>query len=113
MHLPVSSPDPLLADFVLLEQGGARIWIRRGYEPYAGLLVGRDQRESQVAEGQPRETRIVGGEARECQVAGGEPREIVGWVGGGREPHPIVRLPTDEKVVVRGYRRGGAMRHFL
>ncbi|HEX5725829.1 MAG TPA: lipopolysaccharide kinase InaA family protein [Longimicrobiaceae bacterium] len=38
--------------------------------------------------------------------AGGE------HVGGGREAHPVVELPTGERVVVRRYRRGGLVRHF-
>ncbi|HYJ80998.1 MAG TPA: lipopolysaccharide kinase InaA family protein, partial [Longimicrobiaceae bacterium] len=34
-----------------------------------------------------------------------------GSVGGGREAHAVVELPSGEKAVVRRYRRGGLVRH--
>jgi 3-deoxy-D-manno-octulosonic acid kinase len=70
-----------LADFAGIEHGGARILARQGYQDSARLLA---------------ERRIFA---------------PVESVGGGREPHPVVILPTGEKAVVRTYRRGGLMRH--
>ncbi|MBW3571281.1 MAG: hypothetical protein KY467_09255 [Gemmatimonadetes bacterium] len=66
-----------LADFVPLEHEGARMLVRRGYEDAARLLV---------------EYRTL---------------PAVETLGGGREAHPVVVLPTGEKAVVRHYRRGG------
>lgn len=36
---------------------------------------------------------------------------VVGMVEGGRIPHPIVEVEGGDRVVVKEYRRGGAMRH--
>jgi len=74
--------DPALADFVALEEGGVRVLVRGGYEPWVGRL----------------------GLAREAAVA-------VEEVAGGRRPHPLVELPGGERVLVRRYLRGGAVRH--
>ncbi|HEX7238681.1 MAG TPA: hypothetical protein VF263_00330, partial [Longimicrobiaceae bacterium] len=74
--------DPLLAGFAAVEQGGARMLVRRGYEAHAALLG-------------------------LC----GAPEATGGWAGGGRAAHPVVLLPAGEAAVVRTYRRGGAVRH--
>src|SRR5687768_5738714 len=74
--------DPLLHHFVPLERPGALALVRRGYEEHAALL-GLE----------------------------GTPRGPVAMVGGGRAKHPLVELPGGERVVVRGYLRGGLMRH--
>jgi 3-deoxy-D-manno-octulosonic acid kinase len=66
-----------LADFVPLEHEGARMLVRRGYEDSARLLV---------------EYKTL---------------PAVETLGGGREAHPVVVLPTGEKAVVRRYHRGG------
>lgn len=66
-----------LADFVPLEHEGARMLVRRGYEDSARLLV---------------EYKTL---------------PAVETLGGGREAHPVVVLPTGEKAVVRAYHRGG------
>jgi tRNA A-37 threonylcarbamoyl transferase component Bud32 len=66
-----------LADFVPLEHEGARMLVRQGYEDAARLLV---------------EYRTL---------------PAVETLGGGREAHPVVVLPTGEKAVVRRYHRGG------
>src|SRR5687768_854647 len=66
-----------LADFVPLEHEGARMLVRRGYEDSARLLV---------------EYKTL---------------PAVEMLGGGREAHPVVVLPTGEKAVVRAYHRGG------
>lgn len=68
-----------LADFDPLEHEGARMLVRRGYEDAARLLV---------------EYRTL---------------PAVETLGGGREGHPVVVLPTGEKAVVRRYHRGGLM----
>ena len=68
-----------LADFVPLEHQGARMMVRRGYEDAARLLVERKN------------------------------LPTVEMLGGGREAHPVVVLPTGEKAVVRRYHRGGLM----
>ena len=74
--------DPVLHDFALVERPGARALLRRGYEGHAPLL-GLD----------------------------GAPRRWAALVGGGRAKHPLVELPGGERAVVRGYLRGGLMRH--
>ena len=74
--------DPLLHHFAPVERPGTRALVRRGYEEHAHLL-GLD----------------------------GAPGQHVGTVGGGRAKHPLVELPGGERVVVRGYLRGGLMRH--
>ena len=74
--------DPVLHDFALVEAAGARALLRRGYREHAALLG---------LNGPP-----LGGEAT---------------VGGGRARHPLVALPGGERIVVRGYLRGGLMRH--
>jgi 3-deoxy-D-manno-octulosonic acid kinase len=66
-----------LADFVPLEHEGARMLVRRGYEDSARLLVER------------------------------KTLPAVEMLGGGRQAHPVVVLPTGEKAVVRRYHRGG------
>lgn len=60
---------------------GSRILARRGYEVYAPLLA----------------------------PAGGAVARAVAesLVRGGRQAHPVVRLPNGERVLVRNYRRGG------
>lgn len=68
-----------LADFISLEHEGARMMVRRGYEDSARLLV---------------EYKTL---------------PAVETLGGGREAHPVVVLPTGEKAVVRRYHRGGLM----
>lgn len=68
-----------LADFIPLEHEGARMLVRRGYEDSARLLV---------------EYKTL---------------PAVETLGGGREAHPVVVLPTGEKAVVRRYHRGGLM----
>lgn len=74
--------DPALADFEALEVGGARIVVRRGYAGWVERLG------------------LAGGEAAAVEE-----------VGGGRRPHPLVELPGGERVLVRRYLRGGAVRH--
>lgn len=69
-----------LAEFVPLEHQGARLLVRTGYEESARLLV--ERKTLPTAE----------------------------LLGGGREAHPVLVLPTGEKAVVRRYRRGGLMR---
>lgn len=66
-----------LADFDPLEHEGARMLVRRGYEESARLLVER------------------------------KTLPAVEMLGGGRQAHPVVVLPTGEKAVVRRYHRGG------
>lgn len=61
--------------------GPTRIWVRKGYEAWASVLAGD------------------GSVAAEAMVQG------------GRAAHPVIALPSGERVVVRRYRRGGAMRH--
>src|SRR5687768_9425749 len=71
-----------LADFVPLEHEGARMLVRRGYEDAARML----------AENRPLESDET--------------------LTGGRQEHPVVVLPSGEKIVVRDYRRGGLVRRF-
>jgi len=73
--------DPVLGQFVLVAEGGARALVRRGYEGEAGVLG---------LHGAP---------------------TGVGTVAGGRAEHPVVVLARGERVVVRAYRRGGLVRH--
>ncbi|HEU0013120.1 MAG TPA: lipopolysaccharide kinase InaA family protein [Longimicrobium sp.] len=70
-----------LADFEPLEHEGARMLVRRGYEESARLLVERPK-------------------LPQAEV----------FVGGGRQAHPVIVLPTGEKAVVKRYHRGGLMR---
>lgn len=69
------------ASFSEIRLGPTRIWVRKGYEPWASVLAGD----------------------------GSVPAEAT--VEGGRAAHPVIALPSGERVVVRRYRRGGAMRH--
>ena len=66
-----------LADFIPLEHEGARMLVRRGYEDSARLLVERPS------------------------------LPTVEMLGGGRQAHPVVVLPSGETAVVRRYHRGG------
>ena len=75
--------DRDLRDFVVLPKERDRVLVRRGYE----------------------------GRLEELAWWGGERREV-GRSVGGREPHPIVELSGGEKVLIRRFRRGGAMRRF-
>jgi 3-deoxy-D-manno-octulosonic acid kinase len=77
--------DPALIDFNLIRGAGSRVLVRRGYEVYAPLMA-------------------PGGAAVASEVA-------EGVVPGGRRPHPIIVLPNGERVVIRAYRRGGAVAH--
>jgi 3-deoxy-D-manno-octulosonic acid kinase len=74
--------DPALADFVPIAYRGVRMLIRRAYE------------------GAAQEMGLLGGAAR-----------VIDRTSGGRHAHPIVELASGERIVVRAYRRGGAMRH--
>lgn len=76
--------DPELADFTCLDEGGARIIIRRGYDDPV--------------------TRAT--------ILGGDGGRIVGRTRGGRGSHPVVELSSGERVLLRDFRRGGAIRHF-
>lgn len=82
MHFHAYLDDPVLSEFTALEVAGARVLVRRGHENWAARLA-----------------------------PGAAPDAEVTWVGGGRAAHPRLTLPTGEQVVVRGYRRGGALRH--
>lgn len=75
------SNDRVLLDFEAIEGDGSRILVRHGYEVYAPLLA----------------------------PAGGAVARRVAEVlaKGGRQAHPVVRLPNGERVLVRHYRRGG------
>ncbi len=75
--------DPALIDFVSIAGAGSRMLVRRGYEVYAPLLAPAGA--------------VVAGKLAEALVLG------------GRQAHPVVRLPNGERVVVRGYRRGGVL----
>jgi 3-deoxy-D-manno-octulosonic acid kinase len=75
-----SEPDSSFAEFVPMEDGRARLLVRRGYENAAPFVFD------------------VG------------PAESVETVQGGREPHPVVNLPGGGRAVVRRYRRGGLLR---
>jgi 3-deoxy-D-manno-octulosonic acid kinase len=77
---PVYDSVPVF--FSLVEAQGARMLIRRGYEPYAGYLG-----------------------------LAGTPLTSAEYVEGGRQAHPVVMLPDGGRAVVRTYRRGGALRH--
>jgi 3-deoxy-D-manno-octulosonic acid kinase len=70
-----------LAEFDPLEHAGTRMLVRRGYEAAAIHIVERPTGSG------------------------------VESVGGGRAAHPVVVLPSGERAVVRGYRRGGLVRH--
>lgn len=74
--------DPALEDYAALEAGGARMLVRKGYEGWVERLG------------------LAGGEAEAAEE-----------VAGGRRPHPLVELPGGERVLVRRYLRGGAVRH--
>ncbi|HEX2091595.1 MAG TPA: lipopolysaccharide kinase InaA family protein [Longimicrobiaceae bacterium] len=74
--------DPLLAEYVSVEDGDATMLVRRAWETHASLLG-----------------------------LHGTPEATAGRAGGGREAHPVVALPSGERAVVRTYRRGGAVRH--
>ena len=82
MALDPYSSNPLLSDFVPVEEPGIRALVRRGYEAHA----------------------------EELGLHGGLGR-VVGEVRGGRRQHPIVELSSGERAVVREYRRGGVVRH--
>jgi 3-deoxy-D-manno-octulosonic acid kinase len=73
--------DRMLIDFESIEGDGSRILVRQGYEAYAPLL-----------------TPSGGAVAR---------RVAESLVAGGRQAHPVVRLPIGERILVRHYRRGG------
>lgn len=74
--------DPALEGFALLRPAGRRVLVRRGYEDAVRSLGLDELPDSEVS------------------------------VHGGRAAHPVVTLPGGERIVVRGYRRGGMMRHF-
>ncbi len=74
--------DPALDDFVPVSAAGARILVRRSYEANIS------------------EMGLLGGS-----------RRVVDRAGGGRGAHPIVQLAAGERVLIREYRRGGALRH--
>lgn len=76
------TPEPALAEFVPMEDRGARLLVRRGYENVAAFVFDVGEADDAVT------------------------------VGGGREPHPVVEIPGGERVVVRRYRRGGLVRWF-
>ena len=80
--MPRPFPNPAPDTFAFLEDGRARMLIRRGYEPYASYLG--------FADAPP-----MGAET----------------VAGGRQAHPLVVLPDGGRAVLRTYRRGGALRH--
>lgn len=82
MHWTRSLDDPALAAFAARERDGVRLLVRSGYEAWVDRFgLGSE-------------------EAWSGEV-----------VGGGRRPHPLVELPGGERVVVRRYLRGGAVRH--
>jgi 3-deoxy-D-manno-octulosonic acid kinase len=74
--------DPALDAFVPVEENGARMLIRQGYEKHADRLG-----------------------------LHGAPSDVADAVRGGRKSHPVVTLPSGERAVVRDYQRGGALRH--
>src|SRR5690606_23232884 len=74
--------DPELGDFIALPRGRDRVLVRRGYE-------------DRIAE--------VGW--------WGDERREVGRSSGGRAAHPVVQLSSGEKLLVRRFQRGGAVRH--
>jgi 3-deoxy-D-manno-octulosonic acid kinase len=73
--------DPVLSQYTEVVANGARGLVRRGYE------------------GEPA---FFGG-------VGSAPEQ--GGVHGGRVPHPVVTLSGGERALLRGYRRGGLLRH--
>jgi 3-deoxy-D-manno-octulosonic acid kinase len=73
-------PEATLADFVPMQDGRTRLLVRRGWEDAAEHLSDPDQIHAEEV------------------------------VAGGREPHPVVTLPSGSRVVVRRYRRGGMVR---
>lgn len=75
--------DPELGEFTCLEEGGARVLIRRGY----------DDPTTRAA--------LLGGEGK-----------VIGRTTGGRGSHPVIELADGERVLLREYRRGGAIRYF-
>jgi len=80
--------DPALVDFVPARTiAGARVLVRRGYEGSLGAVNTALARST--ADRISREQASVG----------------------GRSPHPIVALPNGERILVRRYLRGGAIRH--
>ncbi|MDB4950042.1 MAG: kdkA [Gemmatimonadetes bacterium] len=81
MHWQRYLQDPALSAFVPVEQGAARMLLRRGLEPSAPALG----------------------------LAGDPPSAH--RVHGGRATHPVVCLPDASRAVVRRYHRGGAIRH--
>jgi 3-deoxy-D-manno-octulosonic acid kinase len=74
--------DAGLREFACHETGGARILVRHGFE-------------------------------RLMMAAPEAPAGpwVIGRTGGGRGAHPVVELPGGERVLLREYRRGGAVRH--
>lgn len=73
--------DPDLADFLLVEEAGLRVLVRKRYRHLVDRLTN-------------------------AGAAGS-----IGVVRGGRQAHPVVELPEGERAVIRRYRRGGALRH--
>jgi 3-deoxy-D-manno-octulosonic acid kinase len=82
MHWKAFLDDPSLGGFAAREEGGTSVLVRRGYEGWTERLG-----------------------------LGSEAAEDAERVGGGRAPHPLVELPGGERVLVRRYLRGGAVRH--
>jgi 3-deoxy-D-manno-octulosonic acid kinase len=80
MSLPDTRADAPLADFVPMLDGRTRLLVRRGWEDAAEHLSDPDA--------VPAEEHVAG----------------------GREAHAITQLPNGTRLVVRRYRRGGAMR---
>jgi 3-deoxy-D-manno-octulosonic acid kinase len=76
--------DPLLERYLPLPHPTARVLIHREYAAAADALG----------------------------LLGAEPLRVA-VVEGGRDSHPVLELPGGERVVVRGYRRGGFVRHFI
>lgn len=68
--------------FVHFQHEATRAWLRADLAPHAALLG-----------------------------LTGAPAPALRTLRGGREPHPVVELPGGVRVVLRRYRRGGAMRH--
>lgn len=76
--------DPDLAGFRIVPHPSYRILLRSEFEPFAAAFGLR-----------------------------GAPVQRVALTDGGRVRHPIVTLPTGDRVVIRGYLRGGAVRHLV
>lgn len=74
--------DPGLRDFACHEAGGVRILVRRGFER---LVLDSPETSADV--------------------------RVIGRTGGGRGAHPVVELPGGARILLREYRRGGAVRH--